>query len=420
VSLHITMNLNLIHEILTSIKQNKTRSILAGFGVAWGIFILILLLGVGKGFQRGIMDLFSNYSKNSIWFFGGYVSQDVKTGAEGKQIYFSPGDIQLTKARFDDIKHISPEAKLQNPNIYGNNEYQGNFQVQGVMADYFKIKTLTIVEGRNLNALDINNKRRIAVVGERVADVLYPNRNIIGQTIRVNKEFFKVIGIIESSSMFSRNEQNLIYIPYTSFMECYRTKERFKAFCTLLKKESETDNFEKEMRNFLAKKLHFESTDKKALYTMNFKKQTKAFEKLFGGIQMFLWIIGISLLLSGIAGISNIMLVIVKERTAEIGIRKSIGAKPSSILKMIISEAVIITSFAGIIGLGLGYTIITLVNYMIIPLLDKKDMLLSHLGINIPIVITCFVILVLSGIIAGVFPAKKAASIMPVEALQSH
>ena len=106
-SLHITMNLNLIHEILTSIKQNKTRSILAGFGVAWGIFILILLLGVGKGFQRGIMDLFSNYSKNSIWFFGGYVSQDVNTGAEGKQIYFSPVDIQLTKARFDDIKYIS-------------------------------------------------------------------------------------------------------------------------------------------------------------------------------------------------------------------------------------------------------------------------------------------------------------------------
>lgn len=414
------MSINLVQEILASIKQNKTRSVLAGFGVAWGIFILILLLGVGKGFQEGILDLFSSYSKNSIWFFGGHVSKDAKTGIEGKQIYFTPRDLKLTEARFNDIKHISPEAKLQSATIFGQNEYAGNFQVKGVMADYFKIKTLTIAKGRNLNALDIKNKRRIAIVGERVAEVLYPNRSIIGQMIRIDKEFFRVVGVIESSSMFSRNEQNLIYIPYTSFVECYRTKERFKAFCALFKTKSKTVNFEKKVRSFLAQRLNFEPNDKKALYTMNFKKQTKAFEKLFGGIQAFLWIIGISLLLSGIAGISNIMLVIVKERTPEIGIRKSIGARPSSILKMIILEAIIITSFAGFIGMILGYIVIELANYLIIPLLDKKDMLLSHLSINIPIVITCLIILILSGIVAGVFPAKKAASIMPVEALQTQ
>jgi len=299
------MNVNLIQEILASIKQNKTRSILAGFGVAWGIFILILLLGVGKGFQEGILDLFSSYSKNSIWFFGGHVSKNLETGVEGKQVYFTPHDMQLTKARFDDIKYISPEAKLQNAAVFGDKEYKGNFQIQGVMANYFKIKTLKIAKGRSLNPLDIKNKRRMAVVGERVSEVLYPNRSIIGQTIRINNIYFKVVGLIESSSMFSRNEQNSIYIPDTSFMECYRTKERFKAFCALFETKSKTGNFEKKVRSFLAQRLNFEPNDKKALYTMNFKKQTKAFEKLFGGIQVFLWIIGISLLLSGIAGIST-------------------------------------------------------------------------------------------------------------------
>ncbi len=409
---------NLIQETLFSIKRNKTRSILAGFGVAWGIFILIILLGAGTGFQEGILKLFSDFSKNSVWFFGGYNSKTKKAGIKGMQITFTPRDIMIIKNHFDEIDKISPEANLTNALITGKNDNHGNFQVRGVKDNYFAIKTLKMAQGRYFNVLDINNKRRVTIVGERIAEVLYPNHDIIGQSICINNVYFKVVGVIESGTMMARNEQNAIYLPYSSFMDCYKSEEKFKNFCTVLKNDVKTVNFERDVRHFLARRLHFDPSDKKALYTMNFRKQTKSFKKLFNGINIFLWIIGISFLLSGIAGIGNIMLVIVKERTTEIGIRKSIGASPSAILKMILVESIFITVIAGIIGLLFGAFIITIINKVIIPMIDNKDMLIAGLGIDLPIIIACLIILILSGIIAGMFPARKASMIMPVQALQ--
>jgi putative ABC transport system permease protein len=410
---------NPIRDAFKSIKENKSRSILSGLGVIWGIFILILLLGVGNGFKEGIFQLFNSFAKNSIWIYGGQVSEtDGNKSAVDKLIVFDVDDIAALKDRFESIESISPEL-----NYAGNSltSYEQNItypQIKGVLPDYFNVKIIKTDEGRLLNVLDNKEYRRVAMIGSQVADVLFPKEKPIGKSINIAGIYFTIIGIIEKGSIFTQNEQNVIYIPYNTFYDCFNQGIEFNAFVLSLSKKTDATNFENEIKSYLARIKGFSINDKKALFILNFENQVKAFDKLFTGINLFMWFVGSCLLLSGIVGISNIMFVIVKERTFEIGIRKAVGAKQKSIIWLILSESIVITSLAGSIGLLLGFLILKLINWVLSSFYNDEDSLFTNASVDFPVILFCLMILIFSGLLSGFLPAKKAAKIDPIEALR--
>jgi putative ABC transport system permease protein len=413
--------INPIQESLSSIKQNKIRSILAGFGVAWGVFILILLLGTGKGFQEGILQLFSSFAKNSIFIYGGHVSENnLNERIQHKKISFNDEDIRIVKERYPEVEFISPELN------YGGNSltsYQQNTvspQIKGVLPDYFNVKIIKPEKGRLLNILDEKEFCRVVLLGRQVADVLFVDEEPLGKTVNIAGTYFTVIGIIEKGSIFTQNEQNSIYMPYSTFKDCLDQTIEYNALVLTLSKTTDATNFEKEFKTFLGRRKGFNIDDKKAVFILNFENQVKAFDKLFKGVNIFLWFIGLCLLLSGIVGISNIMLVIVKERTFEIGIRKAIGADSKSIIWMIIIESIVITSIAGGLGFLLGGSVIGLINWIIASFFKDKDALFTGASIDYPVIIFSMFILILSGVIAGFLPAKKASDITPVQAIRNE
>lgn len=410
-----------IQEAFFSLSQNKSRSILAGFGVTWGIFILILLLGTGRGFQEGILQLFSAFAKNSIWVYGGQVSENnLKKTTQKKFILFNQTDLGIIKDRFPEIEFISPEINYSGNSLTSYQQNTAYPQIRGILSDYFSVKIIKPDEGRLLNVLDNNEYRRVAMIGRQVADLLFPTEAPIGKSINIAGTYFTVIGIIEKGSIFTQNEQNVVYIPSNTFIDCFNQGKEYNAFILTLSKSSNPVSLETKIKTFLARYKGFEVDDKKAIFILNFENQTKAFNKLFKGINVFLWFIGLSLLLSGIAGISNIMFVIVKERTFEIGIRKAVGANSRSIIGMIITESIVITSVAGIVGLLFGISIISLLNWTITSFFNSKDFLFTSASIDFPVIIFSLLILVLAGVLAGFIPAKKASEISPVEAIRQE
>jgi len=407
---------NLLEEIFFSLKQHKLRNILTGFGVAWGIFILVILLSTGDGFQRGIMKLFGSYAQNSIWVYGGQSSNIDIGKTEGRFILFNQQEIELIEKRFSEIEAISPEIILANT-IVSYQENHGIYSLKGINDEYFKIKILNVKEGRIFNNFDNSEKRKVVIIGNNMKDVLFEGKSPIGEFINIGGTWFKVIGVLDEGTILTQNEQNVMYIPINSLIDSYNKGNEFNTFGITLKKEEDAIKFENRLKRFLANRFDFDKFDEKALFVLNFEEQIKAFNKLFKGLKAFLFLIGACLLLSGIISIGNIMLIIVKERTKEIGIRKAIGAKSKAIISMILMESVTITFLAGLTGLFLGILLINLVNLIINQFYDKKDVLISDLSLNLPVALIAIFMIIISGCLAGLYPAKKAADIMPVEAL---
>ncbi len=409
-----------IQESFSSIKQNKTRSVLAGFGVAWGIFILILLLGAGNGFQEGILQLFSSFAKNSVFIYGGHVSEKkLDKSIQHKKILFNDLDIKIITERYPEIEFISPEVIFRGNSL---TTYQQNTtypQIKGVLPDYFNVRIIEPEKGRLINMLDNKEYRRVALIGKQIANQLFPDEEPLGKDINIAGSFFKIVGVIEKGSLFTQNEQSVVYIPYNTFNDCLTSATEYNTLVLTLSKKTDATAFENKIREFLGRRKGFDTEDKKAIFILNFENQVKMFDKLFKGINLFLWLIGLCLLLSGIVGIGNIMLVIVKERTYEIGIRKAIGAESQSIVWMIITESIVITSIAGIIGLLIGGGIIGILNWVIESFFTDNDSLFTEASIDYAVIVFSLFILMLSGIIAGFIPAKKAAGITPVEAIRN-
>jgi putative ABC transport system permease protein len=410
--------MELIKEVYASVIQHKMRSILTGFGIAWGMFILIVLLGAGNGFRSGVLNMFSGYASNSIWVTGHQVSEASIGGLQaGARIKFNEYILRKLRKRFVQIKFISSEISLENGNpvVYKNNT--GRFEVKGIGEDYMKIKLLEVGEGRLLNRIDYQEQRRSVVIGKRVKDILFGKEHPIGKHINISGVFFQVVGVLDEGTVFSVMDQNNIYVSDVTLYNIYNIDREHITFGALLHENTEVETFENELRNYLAQEIGFGKNDKRALYVNNVQLQVKAFNTLFDGINGFLWILGLCFLLSGMIGITNIMLVVVKERTIEIGIRKAIGATPNSIVQLIISEALAITVLFGLVGLLLGYVGIAFYNWIIIVLQTGQQEVFSRAFIEGRIVLAAFLLLITSGVLAGVFPARKAAKIMPIETL---
>lgn len=401
------------YEIYESVRRKPSRTILTGIGISWGIFILIVLVGIGSGFERGVFKLFNGFSKSTTYVYASETSMGYKGMANGRKIQFQKEDLDMLKSRIPEITHLSPEIGRWNA-VYVDTQ-NGWFETRGVYPDYFRIKLLEIENGRALNNLDMNEARKVVLIGQNVVDMLFKKENPIGKYLRINQEIFRVVGTIKNT-MLSSYEARVIYMPYSVYEQIDARAGQFGTVIFSTIKEAKVRDVNKRVRNIMARKYQFDPSDDKVFYFNSMEEQVKAFTELFVMIRKFLWFMGISTLISGIIGVGNIMYSSAKERTREIGIRKSVGAKAQQIKAMFLWESIALTSLAGYVGLILGWGILKVVALFIsedTPIMEKP-------GLDFPTAIAAVFILVIAGTLAGLRPAIYAAELNPIEALKEE
>lgn len=398
-------------EIVKHISSNKSRTILSSLGIIWGVFIMVLLIGVSNGFENGVSSMFSVFSKKSANVYAGETSIATDGITIGTKILFNEQILGNIHKSIPDVQYISPEVTVyKNIKSIKNN---GTFEVKGVGEYIRHIKQIETSEGRFLNKLDATKYRKVAVIGPRVAELLFNKSKAIGQQIIIAGESFKVIGIMKQSLANMYDTQS-IYIPYSTFSLLYTKNIQFSHFSFVTKQNTDIKETVPFVKKKLANLCHFDINDDKAIYISTMEEQTDAFSNFFSSLRFFIMFIGFSSLFGSILGIGNAMYASVRERTREIGIRKAIGAKTSSIKRMIVGEALVLTSISGLIGIITG--VITL--WFISLIIPDDAMFFKNPALNITALIVSTLILTLAGILAGLQPATYASKIQPIEALK--
>jgi putative ABC transport system permease protein len=402
-------------EILSTIQKNRLRTFLTGFSVAWGIFMLIILLGAGKGIENGVLYSFRSSQVNSLWIFGGETNKNYKGLKAGRYIQLNNDDYKNVKSNNKHIKLISSRFQIPGNNIVSYGKEYGPFEIRTVYPDYLIIENIVMKDGRYINDLDIKDTRKVAVISTDVRKALFKDKNPIGEYVQANGFPIKVVGVFEDIDDWDNNR--CIYIPVTTAQKLYGS--RFIHMLSLTLNENATvqqsKDVEKDVRTIIGNNHTFDPNDERALNIGNALESFEQASQIIFGIKLFIWIIGVMTIIAGIVGISNIMMIVVKERTKEIGVRKAIGARPWSIIGLILQESIFITTLAGYIGLVLGIGLIELFNAKFPPVDFMRNP-----QVNINLAITATIILIIAGAIAGLFPASKAASIKPVEALRDE
>lgn len=401
-------------EIWETVKQNKLRTFLTSFSVSWGIFMLILLLGAGNGIENGVHSELSKDAINSIWVYPGHTRMAHQGFKKGRAIKFTNQDHELTKDTLDGVEHISSRFFFRVESITYKNEY-GSFSVRSVHPDHQYIENTSIQSGRFINDLDVQEARKVTVIGRFVKEALFKEEPAIGKYLKINSVSFKVVGVFQEKDD-PREEQN-IYLPISTSQNLFNGKNRVHAVLFTIDEASidASKDHEQSVRQNFAVRHHFNVEDKRALWIGNNLEEYQKYADLFAGIRIFIWIIGIGTITAGIVGVSNIMLIVVKERTREIGVRKALGATPWSIIDLILTESIILTFLSGYLGLIAGVGALELVSRNL-PQVDY----FKNPEVDLSVAFVALFLLVLAGAIAGFVPAKKAASIKPIEALRDE
>ncbi len=402
-------------EILSIIRKNKLRTLLTGFSVTWGIFMLIILLGSGKGLENGVHDQFASSAVNTLWVWGGETSLPYKGLKPGRDISFRNADYDQIKSSVRGVEYISGRMFVWGSNTISYKTEYGDFDIRSVHPDYGIIEKLSMSQGRFINDNDIAENRKVAVIGMAVKEALIKQEEAIGKHINIRGIPFLVVGVFTDDDGRQDN-QRAVYLPISTAQKALATIDRINTLAVTVASNDVSDSkrMEDEIRKDIAERHVFDEKDKNAMFIWNAVEEFKQFQDLFAAIRLFIWIIGVGTIVAGIVGVSNIMMISVKERTREIGIRKSLGATPRSIVSMIMQEALLITGLSGYIGLVLGIGVLELVN----PYLQSE--FFRNPEADLRVAISALVVLVIAGMLAGFVPARRAAAIKPVEALKEE
>ncbi len=407
-------------EIFATIRKNKVRTALTMFGVFWGIFMLVIMLGAGSGLRHGVMQEFAGEGTNSFFIWAQTTSKPYKGMKSGRNYQFKNGDA-IALQKIDELEVISPENQLGD---YGNSNNVirglkvGNFEVLGEYPSITKIENIKLQSGRFINQNDIDEKRKVCVIGPRVVETLYTKtEQALGSYIKINGVNFKVIGINTPQGNVQRYMEGArkIRVPFTTFQNAFHMGDHITWFSLLAKKGVPASLAEEKAIAVLKERHKIAPIDQQAVGHWNTEVQYNKMNGLFNGIDWLIWFVGSGTLIAGVIGVSNIMLIVVKERTKEIGIKRAIGATPLSVISQIMVESLFLTSIAGLSGLGLGLFIINLLNKNLPP---SNDSMFANPTVDLTVIAGSLLILVISGTFAGLIPARKAVAINPVEALR--
>lgn len=403
-------------EIYDTVRKNKLRTFLTGFSVAWGIFMLIILLGAGIGLENGILYQFSSSSKSAIWINPSVTTMPYQGNKAGKWVDFTNTDYDFLKTNTPKLEYVSSRFMTHYNMLISYKNETGNYDLRNVHPQYAPIEHLTITEGRFINELDIKDNRKVVVISNFVKDNLLKNDTAVGNYIKINHISFRIIGCYTDEDNFESNNKG-IYVPISTAQKIFMGSNNVSTLVVTTKASSveESKSIEKEIKLGLFKKHRIAPEDESAIGTWNAQENLKNQYDTIRGINIFVWIIGILTILAGIVGVSNIMIISVKERSKEIGIRKALGATSTSIIRLILSEALVITAFSGYVGLVLG----SLLLEAIAPL-TKDFPFFRNPEVNISIALWATLVLVIAGLIAGYIPARNAAKIEPIEALRNE
>lgn len=417
-------DLDLWREIISALKKNRLRSFMTAFGVFWGIFMLIIMSGAGRALENGIMDGVKAFATNSAFFWTERTSVPYGGFQRGRRWNYETGDMDYIRENVKEIQYLSP--RLFGNQQAGNNtirgERTGAFNVYGDYPDYFKIDQWTPVKGRLINDIDIIQERKVCNIGERVAETMFAaDENPIGQYLKISGVYYQVVGVIHAETRMNiggGKKEETIIIPFSTMRKAYNYGNRVYFFSVTSKPGTSVGDMEDKLKKILKDRHKIAPEDLQAVGSFNLEKEFLKFSALFLGIQVLTWIVGLGTLLAGIIGVSNIMLVIIKERTQEIGIQRAIGATPGTVIKHIVAESVFLTVMAGYIGLSLGVGLLELLNQ----LLQKggDEMFFRRPEVNLTMALSALGVLVIAGIFAGLVPAKRAISIKPIDAIRDE
>lgn len=410
-------------EIFSAIKKNKLRTTLTALGVFWGIFMLVIMLGSGAGLRNGILRGFDGTATNSCFIWAQKSSKPYKGMQPGRRFNYDNSDAAALATQIPEIETVAPQNQLGD--YMGTNNVTrglkvGAFAVHGNYPVIQKINSIKVSEGRFINDLDIKDHRKIAIIGKRVRELLFDKtENPIGEYICINGVYFRVVGVtkpIGSGEQADESAQQ-IDIPFTTFQAAFNFGDKVGWFAITSKPNVPASVAEDKAIALLKERHLIAPDDQLAIGHWNMEKEFNKLNGLFSGIAMLVWVVGLGTLIAGIIGVSNIMLIIVKERTKEIGVKRALGATPFEIIAQLMLESVFLTTIAGYFGLVAGIGIIELLSRN---LPNDDNSMFTNPEVQMNVAVIALTILIVAGAFAGLVPAQRAVKISPVDALRAE
>ncbi len=411
-------------EIIEALSSNWFRTVLTAFGVLWGIFILVILLAAGKGLENGVKQGFNGMATNSMFMWAQGISQSYKGLPKGRNYNFKLDDVAAIKREVPNLQYVSPRNQLggfRGANNVVRNLKSGAFNVYGDYPEIVFQQPMDITSGRFLNYSDIEQKRKIAIIGEGVVKGLYEsNEEPIGTYIKINGVNFMVVGTYKKKGNNGDAEENQkeIYVPFTAFSQAFNMADVVGWMAITAKDGSSITELKGQVFDIIKTRHTIAPSDDRAVGNFDLYQEYSKINGLFTALNFVAYFVGILVLLSGIIGISNIMLIVVKERTKEIGIRRALGATPWSIRSQILLESIFLTIISGMAGIILATAVLWIIN-KVMSGMDTSEMMFANPTVNVGVVCIALVILIVSGLLAGLIPAQNAIRIKPVEALRT-
>ncbi|WP_294083784.1 ABC transporter permease [Proteiniphilum sp. UBA5384] len=407
-------------EIWITITHNKSRSALTAFGVFWGMLMLILMVGAGNALEQGIFSQIEGFATNSCFFEAERTTVPYKGFQKGRRWNITNSDIPVIKEKVSELQYISPMlfSESNDKNVVRGDK-NGSYRIKGSYPEYDLIEKSKMVYGRYINDIDIAEKRKVCVIGERIYEVLFQKgEDPTGKQVRVNGIYFQVIGVARGTSGVSigGNTTESVVLPFSTMQQAFNQGNIVHLLAVTAKDEVPVKKVQDQVTEILKQQHQVSPDDKDAIWTLNIEEQFKMFNYLGIGIAALIWIVGLGTLFAGAIGVSNIMLVTVRERTKEIGIRRALGATPRNIIGQILSESVVLTVLAGLLGIVLGVGLLRATGIV----LSQGDQFFKDPQVSFGMAVGSLIILIVIGAMAGYIPAQRAMMIKPVEAISEE
>lgn len=401
-------------EVFDTLTRNKSRSLLTGFGVFWGLFMLLFMLGGGQGVKAKLMSNFEGFATNSTFLFASETTKPYKGMQEGRTWNLTNKDIERLRIMVPELEVVTPTIAVWGGNAV-NGELTASCSIKGVRTEYSRIEVPNLRYGRYINAVDEASARKVCVIGKKIYETLFPDGgDPCGTFIQVGSSYYQIVGVDTNSGNISINgsADETVSIPLTLAQQIYHRGDNVDLICMIGKDGVKMSSLEQRIRKIVAREHLFDETDKPAVYVLNAEEIFTLVDNIFRGVDMLIWLIGLGTLLAGAIGVSNIMMVTVKERTVEIGIRRAIGATPSDILGQIMTESVLLTMVSGLSSIVFTVGILAAVEAGV------NDGTPFQIGFGLAV--GAALLLTVLGLAAGLAPAMRAMHIKPVDAMRDE